>query len=207
MTKTWSCLILEKRNLIQQIVSFDIFNSLREAFEFRIAARGNRPGIPGIDNKPIEFLYLQLQFLDLCLNRYSDDAVSGAGTLATYGMGEVSLPSDVASCPEVVQVFPQGKADVFRGFCGQMLRSQEEFEEHQALGGKTGLYMDPVLAENRKQYIKFVKQLRGKGIVCFSLHACGIFFVTKKSGALRLICDARRTNARFKPPPPPEQHL
>ena len=36
--------------------------------------------------------------------RYSDDAVSGAGTLATYGMGEVSLPSDVALCPEVVQV-------------------------------------------------------------------------------------------------------
>ena len=119
-------------------------------------------------------------------------------------MGEVSLPSDVANCPEVVQVLPQGKAYVFRGFRGQMLRSPEDFEEHQALVGEAGLYMDPVLAKNRRKYIQFVKQLRGKGIVCFSLHAdehCGIFFVTKKSGALRFICDARRTNARFKPPP------
>ena len=64
--------------------------------------------------------------------------------------------------------------------------------------------MDPVLAKNRKKYIKCVRQLRGKGIVCFSLHAdehCGIFFVTKNSGAIRFICDARHANVRFKPPP------
>ena len=64
--------------------------------------------------------------------------------------------------------------------------------------------MHPVLAKNRKKYVKFVKQLQGKGIVCFSLHAdehCGVFSVTKKSGALRFICDARRTDARFTPPP------
>ena len=170
-----------------------------------IAQEGIRQAMVDLDAPPKD-LHVQEAVRQLLREdtRYSDDAVGGAGTLATYGMGEVSLPSDVANCPEVVQVLPQGKADVFRGFREQMLRSPEDFEEHQALVGEAGLYMDPVLAKNRRKYIQFVKQLRGKGIVCFSLHAdehCGIFFVTKKSGALRFICDARRTNARFKPPP------
>ena len=112
-----------------------------------IAQEGIRQAMVDLDAPPKD-LHVQEAVRQLLREdtRYSDVAVGGSGTLATYGMGEVSLPSDVANCPEVVQVLPQGKADVFRGFRGQMLRSPEDFEEHQALVGEAGLYMDPVLA-------------------------------------------------------------
>ena len=102
-----------------------------------IAQEGIRQAMVNLEAPPTD-LHVQEAVRQLLREdtRYSDDAVSGAGTLATYGMGEVSLPSDVASCPEVVQVLPQGKAHVFRRFREQMLRSPEEFRDHQALLGR-----------------------------------------------------------------------
>ena len=65
-------------------------------------------------------------------------------------------------------------------------------------------YVDPALTRNRRKYVKFLNDLEKRGLVKFSV-ACqeqvGLFFVKKKSGQLRMILDARRTNARFRNPP------
>lgn len=55
-----------------------------------------------------------------------------------------------------------------------------------------------------KTYFSFLKRLQDSGIIDFSLQPAreniSIFFVTKKNGRLRMIVDARRSNAHFTEP-------
>eukprot|EP00973_Karenia_brevis_P012359 1679339-Karenia_brevis.AAC.1 len=66
---------------------------------------------------------------------------------------------------------------------GRMLLTDEELEAvHE--GGVPNTYMDPVLANNEKEYAKFIARLAQCGVVGFSESVrcqCGIFFVKKKS--------------------------
>ena len=64
-------------------------------------------------------------------------------------------------------------------------------------------YMDQRLANNRKLYLEVVNLLFSRGIISFGRHSrceVGIFFVHKKDGTLRLICDTRLANCFFIDP-------
>ena len=66
-----------------------------------------------------------------------------------------------------------------------------------------GMYDDPILSANDELYAKFIAELIDCK-VC-KLTYCprsrtGAFFVSKKSGKLRLIADARRSNVLFRRP-------
>ena len=70
--------------------------------------------------------------------------------------------------------------------------------------GKTRCYWDPALKGDKDVYLDFVKELRARGMIEFH-RSCecraGIFFVTKKSGKLRLVVDARGANQMLRTPP------
>ena len=65
-------------------------------------------------------------------------------------------------------------------------------------------YTDPLLKNNRRQYVQFIKRCKGIGLVDDSL-ACqwetGIFLLKKKNGRTRLILDCRAANLLFLEPP------
>jgi hypothetical protein len=84
-----------------------------------------------------------------------------------------------------------------------MLLGEEELEA-QLEAGMPRLFHDPCLKHSRAKYLGFVCELYKSGIVKFSEEVkveVGCFFVSKKSGMLRLILDARRSNAHFRRPP------
>eukprot|EP00969_Alexandrium_andersonii_P094899 4192115-Alexandrium_andersonii.AAC.1 len=65
--------------------------------------------------------------------------------------------------------------------------------------------MDPVLRRSPKRFAEFLTAAFDAGIVepadrCES--EVGVFFVRKKSGALRLICDPRAVNCCYRDPDP-----
>ena len=67
-------------------------------------------------------------------------------------------------------------------------------------------HWDPSLARNRRLYVRLVKLLYAKGLLVLLDESerredVGIFFVAEKSGQLRLIIDARRSNLHFTSPP------
>eukprot|EP00972_Heterocapsa_arctica_P091750 13529969-Heterocapsa_arctica.AAC.1 len=71
-------------------------------------------------------------------------------------------------------------------------------------GGEPRLYMDPVLERDQKAYVRLINALHSRGRTRWTTTPkgfVGVFFVWKKNNKLRLICDARRANARFREPP------
>ena len=65
-------------------------------------------------------------------------------------------------------------------------------------------YMDRRLGNQRKLYEGFVKDLHKRGLITWSRapkERVAVFFVKKKTGELRMVIDARRSNRRFRPPP------
>ena len=70
-------------------------------------------------------------------------------------------------------------------------------------GGVFIPYNDPRLKGRRRR--RFLRDLQRRGLLSYTRTAksfCGMFFVCKKDGSLRLIIDARGTNEMFMPPPP-----
>eukprot|EP00973_Karenia_brevis_P084010 11656732-Karenia_brevis.AAC.1 len=84
-----------------------------------------------------------------------------------------------------------------------MLLSSEELEAvHER--GLPRTYMDPTLQHNESLYSEFIAQLFECGVISFAREVkceCGMFFVRKKNGMLRLILDARLANSFFRSPP------
>lgn len=66
-------------------------------------------------------------------------------------------------------------------------------------------YWDPVLANSKRHYRQFIQRLDSIGMLQYMQHPknhVGVFFVYKSDGEkIRLIVDARSTNAMFKDPP------
>ena len=65
-------------------------------------------------------------------------------------------------------------------------------------------YVDPILNNNPHEYGGFKKELHTRGMLRYRVGECGklgIFFVSKKSGQLRLIFDTRLLNQHLGQPP------
>ena len=144
------------------------------------------------------------------------DASSGAhdlasaiptGALAPLGSGELSLPADVSSAPRLVETLAEEEAQLFKGFRERLMLSTEDYNAKINSEGLPGLYYDPVLQRDRAKYVDLLIKMHCRGLLRWRASVSeqvGLFFVYKKNGSLRLIADARRTNARFIEPYPIE---
>eukprot|EP00974_Lingulodinium_polyedra_P049384 4746729-Lingulodinium_polyedra.AAC.1 len=103
-----------------------------------------------------------------------------------------------------LDVLPSDAKHFLEDFESEMLRETVDYLELLEHGPVVEPYMDPVLGRNRSVYADFIRELRKRFLVQWTLEPqefCGLFFVKKKGDKQRMIVDARRSNMRFKPPP------
>ena len=163
------------------------------------AQRAVRRCVPPVqDSSPQEALWELLR---------TDARYSGGeayGTIAPFGSGRVSLPEVAVDAPQVTSLLRGYDADYFERFRDRMLRSDVEYAAHVKDCGEAKRYVDPLLASCRGKYRDFIGDLDRRGLICWRRRVAehvGLFFVRKKDASLRFICDARRSNARFREPP------
>lgn len=131
-------------------------------------------------------------------------AGTGPGQLASYQRGKVSLPADQQDPVQISSLLPPLEKAQVEDFERQLLLSEEERAAVLEKGLKNDLYMDPILANSKKEYHAFIADLCRSQLLNFTITPrvqVGAFFVSKKSGKLRLIIDARRANKLFRTPP------
>ena len=112
--------------------------------------------------------------------------------LAPYEYPQVSV-RDSPFLEEILDVEDSGFR---RGYETQMLRTPKALAEFLSECGEISCHTDPVLKTHVRACSKFVRKMRGVGLVDCSLPVeceLGVFFVHKKSG--------KRANARFRAPP------
>ncbi|CAK0845234.1 unnamed protein product [Prorocentrum cordatum] len=140
----------------------------------------------------------QAALRELLRGRSPYDGRSGPTTVASYSAGLVSMPMDVSDCPRLEDLLP-GEALTF------LQERHERMLRESPLPTDVEPYFDSVLKFNHKEYRGLVRRLLSAGILGWTLtpkERIGMFFVWKDGRRrLRLIVDARRTNAHFKDPP------
>ena len=80
------------------------------------------------------------------------------------------------------------------------MRAEDEMNETKSVRP----YWDPILKNNRREYIGFITLLVERGLVTWRRRrrcSVSVFCVAKKSGMLRLVVDARLSNRAFKDTP------
>ena len=117
--------------------------------------------------------------------------------LAPYKLERISLPSSLENLPEARDLLPENARRYLLGR-ELMLREEGAYDAPRP-------YWDPVLANNKKHYREFIEKLNSVGMLQFTQHPknhVGVFFVHKSDKQkIRLIVDARSSNALFKEPP------
>ena len=89
----------------------------------------------------------------------------GDSSLATYQMGQVSLPASVASAPMAHDVGPGYCRDLLGGFEEHMLLSEDDFLEVADHTVPHKLHMDSVLEHNPTEYHAFIMDLHARGLL------------------------------------------
>ena len=116
----------------------------------------------------------------------------------------IAWPKTAGSMP-LVEALPRSDADILTRVHDRLVKSPEEFKSTLSREGRCGMYWDKLLSSDPDSYHAFVSELHGRQMISFQQHApleqCSIFFVHKKDGSLRMICDARRSNQRLRAPP------
>ena len=123
--------------------------------------------------------------------------------VATYHDGSsISLPASAGGVSLAEQLLDSDRVMLDR-FEQSLFVPEVDFRERRARE-KVKPHWDAVLRSNHASYLKFIQLLNEKQLLSFTLAPLdhmGCFFVYKKSGALRLIIDARCPNQRFKRSP------
>ena len=73
------------------------------------------------------------------------------------------LPASVSGAPFAREVLPEPEREVLGGLADRALRSSAELEEIPEVLP----YLDPVLKNDRKAYVDFVKDLHARGLVTY----------------------------------------
>ena len=127
--------------------------------------------------------------------------VGSASVLAPYRPGLVSLPEgDFQKCPFLFDLLDENDRQYLSGASERFVRP--------VVGDSVIVepYWDPKLKYSQKSYHKLVQRLHAQNYFYFTLdplNFVGIFFVWKSSNTkLRMISDARLSNAGFYDPPP-----
>ncbi|CAK0807139.1 unnamed protein product [Prorocentrum cordatum] len=144
-------------------------------------------------------------FQGLLRGRGVYDTETAYTTLAPYQRGAVSLPCDVSTAPAVGTLVTGRALEYLVEAEEQMIRTDAEVQLDRETNGEIKIYTDPLLANSRRRYSTFVKDLKRKGLVGFTRDPkefVGVFFVWKKERAsMRMVLDCRRSNQRFVTPP------
>ena len=138
--------------------------------------------------------------LQTCLS-YSEEALT---TVRPYQPDLVSLPQVGTDPPALRDLVDDFGRDILEDPLGNMLLSPDEWGHKIEIGDTVRPYMDPVLKTDGAAYVQFVQRLFEGGMVSFTEKPRDLitpFFVTKKSGKLRLVLDCRGVNQRFREPP------
>ncbi|CAE8630360.1 unnamed protein product [Polarella glacialis] len=132
---------------------------------------------------------------------YSEPAET---TCVPFELSKLSLPIGQIAPVPLEQVLNQHDSELLRSFETSMLLSHEEWASVVEATVIPPSYWDPKLKNSRKAYLGLVKVLFDAKVVKFTkvcIETIGLFTVKKKLGRQRLICDARRPNARFRSAP------
>ncbi|CAK0791762.1 unnamed protein product, partial [Prorocentrum cordatum] len=144
-------------------------------------------------------------FQGLLRGRGVYDTETAYTTLAPYQRGAVSLPCDVSTAPAVGTLVTGRALEYLVEAEEQMIRADAEVQLDRVTNGEIKIYTDPLLANSRRRYSTFVKDLKRKGLVGVTRDPkefVGVFFVWKKERAsMRMVLDGRRSNQRFVTPP------
>ncbi|CAK0898545.1 unnamed protein product, partial [Prorocentrum cordatum] len=117
----------------------------------------------------------------------------------------LSLPRDVSSAPAVGSLVTGRALEYLVEAEGQMIRADAETQLDRETNGEIEIFTDPLLANSRRRYSTFVKDLRRKGLAGFTREPTefvGVFFVWgKERASMGMAIDCRRSNQRFVTPP------
>ena len=117
--------------------------------------------------------------------------------LAPYSLERISLPDSLVGLPEATDLLPESARQYLQG--RELMLREGPPEE------PSPPYWDPVLKRNKKHYRQFIQRLHSIGFLQYTQkpkNQVGVFFVHKSDQKrIRLIVDARSTNALFKDPP------
>ena len=125
-------------------------------------------------------------------------------TVTPYEEGKVSLPVSARDARYADSIGGARARDLLERFIERHRRSPEEIDELNQTFGAIKPYMDRRLESSPRLYRRLVRQLDQKGMIHWTRSPksfISLFFVKKRSGALRMITDARPTNRLFRPPP------
>ena len=119
-------------------------------------------------------------------------------------MDKVALPSEGLTTRPLADYQSSHVRALIEGHRSGLVRPRSAVMTQRKSEGCPGLYFDPALVADREMYLEFVR----RGLRCGLLRIgkrcrerTGLFCVTKKSDALRLVFDCRRGNQFFLPPP------
>ncbi|CAK0832272.1 unnamed protein product [Prorocentrum cordatum] len=125
--------------------------------------------------------------------------------LASYDPDKLHIASGALRPVPVSALLPEAAAGYLRHFESQVGLTAPELESRlQTAGGLPTPYWDPALRGDRSARRDFVRRLAAAGAVGFRRaikSRCGAFFVHKKDGRIRFICDARQANLCHRRPP------
>ena len=133
-----------------------------------------------------------------------ESAGDSVGGLATFDSGRISLPEHVHDCPLLAGALSGEALEAIESFESVILNSAAEQSAIDANVKQPCLYHDPVLAAQPRTYSKFIRNLKSRGLIRYTItprQHVTLFFVRKKNGKLRLIIDAREVNRHCRQAP------
>ena len=137
---------------------------------------------------------------------YCDDLSNSSGMVATFRKGAVKLPVRGAGNRLLSDLTPHHLAQ-FVVSSRNILQfpDADAWREAKPSEGRP-FAIDPKFRSNSRLYAEFLHELHCNGVVepttgCTTIGTCGIFFVNRKDGLLRLIFDPVEANGMCWPPP------
>lgn len=129
---------------------------------------------------------------------------TSVGALEAYRRGCVSIPQDADVQPLLSTLLPDKERSQLENFSAELLLPPETRGAlYDDVSTFSRCFHDPSFRDPLV-WAGFVFELHRSSLIHFTMSPrvqVGIFFVSKKNNRLRMIIDARRTNALFKPPP------
>lgn len=183
--------------VLREVVRSSNSSPLEEAVAGRLAAKVSRCGPRPGDLHDDEALRALLKSTDL----YSEE---GRATTEPFEWSRVKLLQGTVRPRSSLEVVPPHVAEVL-GDPGQYdERPSSELKDDDHVEPYWGPLLDPGRAGNRSRLVQLLRRLREMGMVVAverKKAEVGLFFATKKTGALRMIVDGRQPNLYHRLPP------
>ena len=121
-----------------------------------------------------------------------------------FAREKVAWPDRGQSARDLAGYLPPALRLQFEGVQDAWVRQSSEVRAERRVGEKPRAHMDATLRQDAREYRAFVGEGLRRGLFDLKRQVTeriGIFFVGKKDGNIRLVCDCRRSNTWFTEPP------